>query len=369
MHIVHFSDAKFWGGNEQQLVILLESSILNKEIKQSLVCLNESPLHNKAKELGVDCYAISPFGKYSIKGANEYSRVLSEINPDIIHIHNSGAVTRHYMATVVKNIDYKVIFAKKGLSSSSTFISRVKYNMRCIKKIICVSKDVVKGFSKTIKSSNVDTMTVVYDGIDPEYVPNPNVSQLKDEFNLPDNAVIIGNIANHTEAKDLSVLIHLANELVNKMEMKNVFFFNIGGHKKRTQTFKKLVSDFNLKQNFFFYGFCDDAKSKIPQFDIFVLTSKREGLPISIMEAMHLRCPVVTTRAGGIPEIITNGVTGMSAEVGDYKTLAVHVKYLLDNQHERKHIIDAAYKHVLKYHTTEKSILTTLEVYKEVYEK
>lgn len=366
MHIVHFSDAKFWGGNEQQLIVLLTSEVLNKEITQSLICLEGSPLYDTAKSLGLEINTISPYSKYSIKGAKEYGNLVKKINPDAIHIHNSGAVTRHYVSTLVTKLPHKVIFAKKGLSSSSTFMSRIKYNMPCIKKIICVSKDVVRGFSESIAPKNRENMVVVYDGIDVHFVADKNIESLKKKFDIPEDGIIIGNIANHTDAKDLPVLINLANELVNNQNRKDIYFMQIGGEKKQTPQLKEMAANFNLGKNFIFHGFCNDAKSIIEQFDIFVLTSKREGLPISIMEAMFAKCPVVTTRAGGIPEIIFDNETGKSADVGDYKTLAKHISYLLENPEEKQRIVDAAYQHVITDHSETKSNKDTLAVYKSV---
>lgn len=65
MNIVHFSDAKFWGGNEQQLLLLLKSNYLNERINQKLICLNGSPLHKKAEKLDIETYTIDSSSKYS----------------------------------------------------------------------------------------------------------------------------------------------------------------------------------------------------------------------------------------------------------------------------------------------------------------
>ena len=64
-------------------------------------------------------------------------------------------------------------------------------------------------------------------------------------------------------------------------------------------------------------------------FDVFVLSSRHEGLPISLLEAMAVGRPVVATRAGGIPEVLTDGRDGLVVPSGDPMALADAVLRLL----------------------------------------
>jgi glycosyltransferase involved in cell wall biosynthesis len=71
-----------------------------------------------------------------------------------------------------------------------------------------------------------------------------------------------------------------------------------------------------------FHGFVDDFRSRLEGLDVFVLASRAENLPVSILEAMAARLPVVGTRAGGIPELVADGETGLVVDPDDPAALA-----------------------------------------------
>lgn len=367
MNIVHFSDAKFWGGNEQQLLLLLQSDYLNERINQKLICLNGSPLHKKAEALNIEIYPFESSSKYSLRGARKYMELLQKAQADIVHIHNSGALTRHYLSYHYKNNDIKVIFSKKGLSSSSTMISRLKYNMKSIRKIICVSEYVKKGLLETVFHRNHHKLEVIYDGIDVNYIPNSDIMTIAEHFPESEGKIIIGNIANHSIAKDLPTFIRFAKELKEKDFEDRFFFIQIGEESKDTEQLIRIVKNEGLSSCFRFFGFSKEARSYLFQFNYFVISSIREGLPFVIMEAMHARCPVISTAAGGIPELVFHHKTGMLSKTEDFKDLANNLLYLIEHPEEKIKMTQAAYHYVLHNHTEQQNIENTLHLYNEVY--
>lgn len=367
MNIVHFSDAKFWGGNEQQLLLLLKSNYLNERINQKLICLNGSPLHKKAEKLDIETYTIDSSSKYSLRQANKYMQLLQKAKADIVHIHNSGALTRHYLSYHYKNNDFKVVFSKKGLSSSSTMFSRLKYNMKTIRKIICVSEYVRKGLLETLFHRNHHKLEVIYDGIDLNYIPNPEIMSLTEHFPESKGKIIIGNIANHSVAKDLPTFIQFAKELKEKDTENRFFFIQIGEETKETPQLIRIVKNEDLSSCFRFFGFSKDARSYLYQMDYFVMSSIREGLPFVIMEAMNARCPVVSTAAGGIPELVFHHKTGMLSKIEDSKDLANHLYYLFEHPEEKLKMTQAAYNYMQQKHSEQLNMEHTLQLYIEVY--
>lgn len=78
-------------------------------------------------------------------------------------------------------------------------------------------------------------------------------------------------------------------------------------------------------------GFRPDVLDILPHFEVFISTSINEGLGTSVMEALWAGVPVVTTPAGGLPEIIEDGICGLLAPFGDYKAIAESVIKVLSN--------------------------------------
>src|SRR5690606_9264183 len=76
--------------------------------------------------------------------------------------------------------------------------------------------------------------------------------------------------------------------------------------------------------------------------DIFMMTSLFEGLPIALLEAMSTKCAVVSTKAGGVVEVIRENVDGFLCEVGDVNCLAAKTLSLVNNNILREELSIAA---------------------------
>lgn len=95
----------------------------------------------------------------------------------------------------------------------------------------------------------------------------------------------------------------------------------------------------------------DDVLGLLPAFDVFVLPSRYEGLPLAVVEAMHCRVPVVATAVNALGDVVLPGVTGLLAPPARPAALARAVRHLLDHPGEAAALADAAQAHVRGRHT------------------
>lgn len=109
-----------------------------------------------------------------------------------------------------------------------------------------------------------------------------------------------------------------------------------------------LAADLHLLDSVSLLGWVDgDTKAALlSSASIYVLPSHNEGLPMSVLEAMAAGAAVVTTRVGGLPELITHGVDGMLVEAGDVSGLAAALLMLLDDEAMRVRIADAGRRRI-----------------------
>lgn len=331
MKVLHVSGARSWGGNEQQLADLIPE--LNKlQIENLIFGIKDSPLHNHFKDTHFTF--ITGKGK-KISGRANFlylKNVVKEYQPSIIHLHTSDSVTLFVIADLLHNLKIPAVFSKKGMGSSSTFLSVYKYNYKNIKKIICVSEAVKENMKGILKSSNYSKLAVVYDGVNLDRTNVIRKENIRELFKINRDVVLLGNIANHAKAKDLGVLIKMMDYLINELKFKNVHLIQIGQFSKLTENLKSQIAQLNLTSYITLTGFQDHALDFISQFDMYVMSSEREGLPITIFEAFYKKCPVVSTRAGGIPEAIEDGENGFLVDLKDYKGLAEKVFHLAGNR-------------------------------------
>jgi glycosyltransferase involved in cell wall biosynthesis len=115
-----------------------------------------------------------------------------------------------------------------------------------------------------------------------------------------------------------------------------------------------------------FTGFRDDVLAVMQQFEVFVFSSYLEGLGTAILDAMALRKPVVATRAGGIPEVVQDGVTGRVVPPRDPQALAQAVSQLLRYPEQGTRFGEAGRKRVEQHFTALQMATHTLQLYRRL---
>ncbi len=136
------------------------------------------------------------------------------------------------------------------------------------------------------------------------------VGKLRERFGLKK---VIGCVASLEKRKDHLTLLQAAS-VVQKLR-DDVVFVLVGGGDLMSEL-EQAASRLGLT-NVVFEGFKDDPYPYFSVFDVFLMTSRQEGLGSSILDAFSYRVPVVATAAGGIPEIVKHQETGLLAEVGN----------------------------------------------------
>ncbi len=332
MTVLHISGARSWGGNEQQLVDVIPE-LERLGVNNIIFGIAGSPLHTRLRKENVSFISSKEAKIHKGKNFKFLKAIVREYRPALIHLHTSDAVTLYVISDILFRLKVPAVLSKKGIGSSMSFLSIYKYNYHGIKKIIGVSNAVKKDLEKNvIKPKNHHKLTVVYDGVNLNRTKLVRKEKLRDIFNIDDDHFIIGNIANHVKAKDLGVLIEMMNYLVNKLSIKNVHLVQMGEFSGLTESLKSKVNDYALNGFVSFGGFQKNAVDFIPQFNVYVMSSEREGLPITIFESFYKKTPVVSTMAGGIPEAIVDSQNGFLVEKKDYKALAEKVQRLLNDQ-------------------------------------
>ena len=366
MTVLHISGARSWGGNEQQLVDVIPE-LENFKVENLVFGINNSPLHNYLKNQNLQFIPSKEPKIHKRKNFKFLKDIVKEYKPDLIHLHTSDSATLFVISDILFNLKIPAILSKKGIGSSMSYLSLVKYNYSGIKKIVCVSKAVRDDLKQNvIKPQNHDKLCVVYDGVNLNRTKTVRTENLRKLFNIPNNNYILGNIANHVKAKDLEVLIEMMNFLINELGMQNVHLVQLGEFSGLTDRLKSKIQELSLEKFISLGGFQNNAVDFIPQFNVYVMSSQREGLPITIFESFYKKTPVVSTKAGGVPEAIQDGENGFLVDVKDYKTLAEKVKIVLNDKKLSEKFTLRSEKIFHERFVSNVTAMNTLAIYKEV---
>ncbi|WP_461638813.1 glycosyltransferase family 4 protein [Labilibaculum euxinus] len=341
MNILHITKVKNWNGEVQQLFLLVvEQKRMGLDV--CVLCSFGSEIHKKLSETGINTRTYCKNEKTAIKLAGIINQIKKECLIRVIHLHSSSLLLASIIYSKFYDNKTPIILAKKSMIRGSSIFSQLKYNHTSIKKIICVSEAVQATLTDLMWEKNIHKISVLYDGINTDLCTKTSPMDIRQQYNLIKSDFIVGNIANHTSAKDLEIFVKTANYIVNTLGLSDVKFFQIGGETKYSKIIHDLAEQYDLTNNLFFMGFQNNASDLLPQFDAMLMTSKREGLPLTIYEAFLYKIPVVSTKAGGIPEAIEHDKTGFLSDIGDFKSLGDNIVRIKKDVLMRKLIVNNA---------------------------
>lgn len=365
LKILHVSGARSWGGNEQQLIDLIYELNL-KGVENIVLGVQDSPLHEICSEKNILFIPTLSTKLNKFKNYAFLKNQIKEHKPDVVHLHTSDSLTTFVLSDLLYGIQTPTVFSKKGMGRSSSILSRYKYNYRKIAAIICVSKKVKDEFSDLLNPTQKGKLEIIYDGISLSRITDSKDS-IFNKLNTQSANFNIIHIGNHVDAKSLPTLIKMLDVLVNQLGEKEVKLIQIGEFKEEiTNYLKEMIRTYQLENHIHLAGFVPNASSYIHQFDVFVMSSQREGFPLTIYESFYKKTPVVSTKAGGIPEIITDNVNGYLAEIGDFTTLAEKVLDLLKDEKKRNAFKENAFLTFTTNFTAEQCAEHTHQVYKKI---
>ena len=193
-------------------------------------------------------------------------------------------------------------------------------------RIIAVSDFVASGNIKYFRIIRQTKVTTIHNGIDVQhYEQAPDGGSRRVALGVGESEVVIGFVGRLEDQKGLPFLLKAAERL-NK-QFKNLRYVVVGSG-SRDEALRAEASTLGI-ENMVFTGYERDVASYMKAFDVFVLPSLFEGLPMSLLEAMACHLPVVATRVGGIPEAVLEGVTGYLVDPGNVDQLVSRLAELV----------------------------------------
>lgn len=190
-----------------------------------------------------------------------------------------------------------------------------------------------------------------------------NSIRLKDELGIPKAAPVIGKVAVFRTQKRLWLWVEIALKLLEKHP--DIHFLLVGDGEWR-EKLEKQIKDSGKRQNFHLVGVQKMVIPYLSLMDIYLSSSEFEGLPIAMLEAMSCEVPVVATRAGGIGEVIQQGVHGFLCEVEKWKELEGYCLKLLENPELHQKMSLAARERVIEKFSMNRMVGELEEIYREV---
>lgn len=286
---------------------------------------------------------ISPINDYLALG--ELTKIIDDFAPDVVHLNSTKISILGSLAARQAKIRPKVVYTAHGwvfkepmsCLKKKLYLNLEKYTAKYKDKIICISKLDLE-LAKSELDIKQEKLTLIYNGLDNanyDFLPRTEAYQklTKEILNeeLPEGALIVGTIANLYATKDLQTFILAITEL-QKLATRQVVGVIIGEGPQRGMLAEFIKAN---KANVYLAGRVMEAANYLEAFDYYVCSSVKEGLPYTILESMAAGVPIISTKVGGVPDIIKDGTNGLLVEVGDYQAIANKIADL-ESQPENK---------------------------------
>ncbi len=328
-----------WRGGEQQVAYLVEE-LANRGMQQWIACVSGSAMEKFCSDGSIPHFCYRKGFSHNLAVAAKLASFCRRQKISLVHAHDSHAHTFAVIAaSFFGNAAPIAVSRRVDFPVGGNFLSRWKYNHPAVAKIICVS-----GFIKDLTSAtlrNPGKLAVVHSGIDTrKFDSGGKTNLLRTQFAIPKNELLIANIAALAPHKDHRTFVRTAEILIK--EGFPARFFLIGGDGGEEQNIRRMIREKGLEAYVILTGFRNDVPEILPEIDSMLFTSKTEGLGTSLLDAFAAKVPVVATSAGGIPEIVEHGITGMLAPSGDEQTLARHLTEVMTNEKLRENLVKGA---------------------------
>jgi len=333
-----------WIGGVQKHIFDLIRSI-NKNIFAITYCgKSENVFTHILRKQGVDTRII-PFRSYfDIMNILKLIRLIKTKKVKIIHTHTPGGGIVGRIAAllagrliIIHTVHGPALIDRYEMADLR-FVQKLKLRfLICIERILDKQSDILI----TVCNADVEKLTnrgnipkkgfaVIPYGVDIAAVhPTLDSFQTRKSLNIRQSDRLICTVANLNEQKGLNYLIAASEDVARSY--KNVKFLVIGDGPLKSKL-EYMIDELNLTDKVFLLGHRSDVYNILNTAEIFVLSSLWEGLPISLIEAMALWKPVITTWVNGCKEIIDHGVNGLLVPPKNATLLAIAIKDLLTNK-------------------------------------
>ena len=333
----------------------LAIGLKKKKIEVVLISLYniKSILAKEIAEDGIKIIFLNKHIGFDWTMTGKIKEILKAENPDVVHTHLDCL---KYSAIAAAQLDMNncVHTIHNIAEKESPAITRI-INKIIFKRLnvipVALSEEIQESVANVYKL-NKKNVPVVYNGI------NLNKFIPKDSYQSKGKMRFV-HVGRFAEQKNHKLLIDAFYEFLQNEKNAELILIGKGELQKKV---KKQVCDYQIESNVIFMGERTDVAEILHMADVFLLPSKYEGMPISIIEAMGTGLPIIATKVGGVPSMIQNNISGILIDCNK-KTL-VQAMLVLRNEKIREKLEKEALKKAIRYFSAEKMVNEYIDIYK-----
>jgi len=357
LRVMHVEAGRHLYGGALQVALLIDG-LAARGVHNVLVCPEDSAI---ATVTAADRVVTLPMhGEIDVTLAWRLARLLRAQRPDLLHLHSRrGADLWGGIAARLAGVPS--VLTRRVDNPEPRWLARAKY--RLFDRVVVISR----GIGDVLEREGVDAarMACVRSAIDTSRYAGRACDRaaFTRAFELPDDAPVGGVIAQLIPRKGHRLLIEAMPGILRAHPRLSFVFFGQGPQR---QALERQCRELGLDEHVRFAGFRTDLEQWLPCLDLVVHPAQMEGLGIALLQAAACGRPVVAVRAGGMPEAVRDGETGVLVEAGDVAGLGAAVSGLLDEPARARRMGEAGAAMVAREFGVDAMVEGNLAVYRAV---
>jgi glycosyltransferase involved in cell wall biosynthesis len=318
IRVVHLVIALEIGGLE--IVVANLARQIGRRFKLQVVCLEGlGPIATRLEHSGVAVECIGAPDTSIVRSVFSLRRRLKAVRPDVIHTHNEKAHIRGALAALGLFPAPVLVHTRHG-ETRATGLAALANRLAVWRSEFIVSVSERAQAICRAEGARVGRTRVIRNGIDPSR-PAPGARAAV----RPGRAVAIGRL---TPVKDFDTLLRAVRLVA---DVRPAFTLDLIGDGPSRRDLERLCRELRLDRHVRFHGTRHDARILIPGASLLVQSSLSEGISLTLLEAMAAGVPIVATRVGGTPEVVSDGITGLLVPPKDPQAFAAAMLTMLDD--------------------------------------
>lgn len=357
--ILYFTTELNVGGAEKILSRLL-AHLDNRQFAPQVVCLygGDGPIAAEIRALNVPLFDLKMTAKWRLDAVWRFYRLLRQESPVILHnsLFHPNMLGRFLGRLAGIPV---IICTEHTMASESEWRYLMnRWTIGLVDAMIAVS-DNVRDFCLQHIKLPPEKVVVIRTGIEVKTPQPASQAEARRKLNLPLEAQVVGTVSRLHPDKGVEFLVRALTQVAGA----SLVVIGDGPEWNRLQ---QLTADLNLTGRIIWAGYRPDVVDLLPAFDIFAQPSQIEGLPNTIIEAMSVALPVVATAVGGVPEIVTDGQTGLLVPACNPPLLAAALNRLLSNPELRRQMGQAGFEFVKQNFSVRQMVQQTQNLYRQL---
>jgi glycosyltransferase involved in cell wall biosynthesis len=368
LRVVFLTHSLAVGGAEELILNLVAR--LPRERFEAIVCTFEQhpgPMAAEIAALGIEVRALGvtpgwrqPRAWWSIVGC------LRQLRPHIVHTFLLPASLYGRAAAWAARVPIII-------GTEVNIYERKQRHHILAERLLARVSDSIIASAESVKSAYVrqlgipsSRVRVVYNAVNWERLhASTTPARVRGELNIPEHRLVVGVVATLQEKKGHRILFEACARTAG---LEQLWLMIVGDGPLRS-SLEECATQLGIRDRVTFCGTRRDLGNVLPAMDIFALPSLWEGLPLALILAMGAGRPVAATNLAGIPEVITDGRTGLLVPPGDAEAMGSALVRLAHDAGERERLGDAARTAVLNRFGADAYTAAVVALYDECLER